>query len=812
MPPLDEDEQLRLVALQNAQSILQARQRAEDELRKHSEWLRTTLGSIGDAVISTDAEGRVNFMNGVAEVLTGWTQGDALGYPLTDIFRIVNEEARQPVENPALRALREGVIVGLANHTLLISKDGTERPIDDSAAPVRSASGEIVGCVLVFRDVTDRRAADRALHRSERDLADSFENANVGLHWVGPEGTILRVNKAELDMLGYAREEYIGRHIAEFHADQEVIDDILARLARGEHLREIAARLRCKDGTIRHVLVNSSVLFEEGRFVHTRCFTLDITERIRAEVARAELAAIVETSDDAIVSKTLDGIIRSWNPGAERIFGYSAAEAVGKSINLIIPPELQHEERSILEQLRCGKRVGSIETVRIAKDGRRLNMSLTVSPVKNAHGEVVGASKVGRDITERKKAEAERETLLASERTARADAERASRAKEEFLATLSHELRTPLNAILGWVHILTKKPPTEDSLKQGLAVIDRNARMQAQLIGDLLDMSRIISGKMRLDVQRVELPVVIEAALDAVRPAAEAKNVRIQSMLEPITDPVHGDPTRLQQVVWNLVSNAVKFTPRGGRVQIVLARVNSHIELTVSDTGKGIRTEFLPHVFERFRQSDGSPAREHGGLGLGLAIVKQLVELHGGAVMAASDGEGTGSTFTVKLPLAAVRRSTTETSEVHPISPQPGVVIGESPGLSGVNVLVVDDEADARDLIQRVLEEAGASVALAGSAEEALRSVDQLSFHVILSDIGMPGRDGYSLMRAIRQNGIKAPAAALTAFARSEDRTRALHAGYQTHIAKPVDPTELIAAVAALASTLSAGGNERMAQ
>jgi PAS domain S-box-containing protein len=407
------------------------------------------------------------------------------------------------------------------------------------------------------------------------------------------------------------------------------------------------------------------------------------------------------------------------------------------------------------------------------------------------------------DITERKRVQAERDALLASEHAARAEAERASRLKDDFLATLSHELRTPLNAVLGWTHILGKDSRSPEILAQGLAVIDRNARMQAQLIGDLLDMNRIISGKMRLDVQRVELAVVIEAALDSVRPAAEAKNVQIRSVLEPIANHVQGDPARLQQIVWNLVSNSVKFTDRGGSVQVALARVDSHIEISVKDSGRGIRPEFLPHVFERFRQADSSTAREHGGLGLGLAIVKQLVDLHGGSVAASSDGPGKGSTFTVRLPLGIVSVPQSQPSSevlpaLHRSEPSVAAQAQAAPSLNGIRVFVLDDEVDACEVVRRLLEEHGAEVEVSNSADAALRVLEKRSFDVILSDIGMPGADGYSFIQAVRGRGIDTPAATLTAFARTEDRTRALLAGYQTHMAKPVEPTELIATVAAL--------------
>ncbi|HZW06648.1 MAG TPA: ATP-binding protein [Phycisphaerales bacterium] len=509
------------------------------------------------------------------------------------------------------------------------------------------------------------------------------------------------------------------------------------------------------------------------------------------EVVAARLAAIINSSDDAIVSKTLQGVITSWNPSAERMFGYTAAEAVGRHISLIIPPDRLGEEEQVLARLGRGERIDHFETVRRARNGRLLAISLTVSPIRDSTGRIVGASKVARDITERRRAEAEREQLLSAERAARGEAERAGRLKDEFLATLSHELRTPLAAIVGWAEILSRGTADPGTVVEGAGVILRNARLQARLVADLLDMSRIISGKMRLEVERVDLPAVIYAAVESVKPAAEARGVRLATELEPLPGPVYGDAARLQQIVWNLLSNAIKFTPRGGQVLLRLARAESHLELAVSDTGAGITSEFLPHVFERFSQANGSAARRHGGLGLGLAIVKQLTELHGGSVRAESAGADQGSTFTVRLPLAPAY-----------ISAAGGGAEGGAGGfdLKGVHVLVVDDEADARGLLKRLLAESGAAVTTADSADSAAAAhAGRDQFDVILSDIGLPGRDGLDLMRSLRSAGVRTPAAALTAFARDEDRARALEAGYQLHIAKPVERTQLLGAVASLA-------------
>jgi signal transduction histidine kinase/ActR/RegA family two-component response regulator len=422
-------------------------------------------------------------------------------------------------------------------------------------------------------------------------------------------------------------------------------------------------------------------------------------------------------------------------------------------------------------------------------------------------GRAVGRVWTFRDVTEHRRAQQvaqqaaeERRQLLESEQFARAEAERANAMKDEFLATVSHELRTPLNAILGWAHLLRTGSMTEPQVQQGVEVIERNARAQTQLIEDLLDMSRIISGKMRLDIQSADPTRFIEAAIETVRPAAEAKGIRLSTLLDPGAGPINGDPNRLQQVVWNLLSNAIKFTAREGRIQVVLERVNSHIEIAVADTGIGIKPEFLPHVFDRFRQEKASRTRSATGLGLGLSIVKHLVELHGGSVHAVSAGEGQGATFTVCLPLTVVQRDGELGSRLHSRSTSRTSPLFRPPDLSGIKVLVVDDQPDARDMIKRVLEDCEADVATAGSAAEALRAVEEGWPDVLVSDIGMPDVDGYELLRRIRALGPAPgghlPAIALTAFARSEDRTRALRAGFLAHVAKPVEPSELLATVA----------------
>ncbi len=407
-----------------------------------------------------------------------------------------------------------------------------------------------------------------------------------------------------------------------------------------------------------------------------------------------------------------------------------------------------------------------------------------------------GIQVILRDISERKKAEEEKSQLLAGERAARATAERASRMKDEFLATLSHELRTPLNAILGWSQLLMRDDRKPEDLDEGLTVIERNARVQTHLIEDLLDMSRIISGKLRLEIQRIYPVTFIDAAIATVKPAADARGIRIEQILDAQAGPINGDPNRCQQIVWNLLSNAIKFTPRGGKVQVLLQRINSHIQITIADSGQGIKPDFLPFVFDRFRQADGSTTRMQGGLGLGLAIVKQLVELHGGQVQVQSPGEKQGATFIVQLPLSVIQAH----ADGHPLLTDPNN--GQSTSLKGLKILVIDDELDAVHLIQRILEGSQAKVLATVSAAQASEILRTERPDIVISDIGMPVKDGYDFIREIRalspENGGKTPAIALTAFARSEDRTKAMMAGYHVHLSKPVEPEELIATIASL--------------
>jgi PAS domain S-box-containing protein len=561
---------------------------------------------------------------------------------------------------------------------------------------------------------------------------------------------------------------------------------------------------------------SSKTLTFEGEGVGRVWSFRDVTERHKFEITANRLAALVASSDDAIIGKDLNLIVTSWNSGAERIFGYTAEEMIGTSIMRLIPPDRLEEEREILSRIRRGERSDHFETVRLAKDGRRLNLSMTISPIMDATGHVIGASKVARDISERKKAEEalkkameeaeaanrERLKLLDSEREARSQAERASRMKDEFLATLSHELRTPLNAVLGWAKILRNGNLQGEELKQGLDIIGRNAQVQAQIIEDLLDMSRIISGKVRLDVQWIELSSVLNESIETLRSTAQAKGVYLQAWLDPFARPISGDPNRLQQIFWNLLNNAIKFTPKEGKVEVLLKHASTEVQVSVIDTGEGIAPEFLPYIFDRFQQGDASTTRRHGGLGLGLSIVKQLVELHGGNVRVQSDGIGKGATFSVHLPLAAVYSEPEKEGHLPEATLRENLPMPEV-SLADIQVLVVDDEIDARDLVKKLLEMAGATVSTAGSASEAMGHILAGRPDVLVCDIGMEEEDGYSFIRRLRaiekkEEGVL-PAVALSAYARSEDRTKAIRSGFQIHLAKPMEPAELLAVISSLA-------------
>ncbi|HEY6045072.1 MAG TPA: PAS domain S-box protein, partial [Pyrinomonadaceae bacterium] len=541
---------------------------AAQQVRDSEARYRAVIQALPAAVYTTDAEGRITMFNEAAVKFSGrmpiigsdsWCVTWKLFYP--DGTPMPHDEC------PMAMALKRGEPVR-GYEAIAERPDGTRVHFVPYPTPLHDSNGNLVGAINMLVDITDRKQIEEALRRNSLELSEFFENASEAIHWVGADGTILRANKAELQMLGYPTEEYVGRNIAEFHLDPEVIADILKRLEQGETLENHPAKLLHRDGSIREVLINSSPYTEDGKFVHSRCFTRDVTEQLQIEKTLRHFAAIVETTDDAVVSKDLNGVITSWNRAAERLFGYQAEEVIGKPVSILIPPERIDEEPGILARLRRGERIDHYETVRIKKDGRRFHVSLTVSPIKTADGKIIGASKIARDISDQKRSQEEIAALLASERAARQEAEIANRSKDEFLAVLSHEMRTPLTAMLGWLTILKGHRLDEETTKHAIETVERNAKAQAQLIEDLVDISRIVGGKLNLEVRPIDIMPVIDAAVDVVRPAAEAKQIQLKVLTLTAVPPVSADPARLQQVIWNLLSNAVKFTPKGGAIEV----------------------------------------------------------------------------------------------------------------------------------------------------------------------------------------------------------------------------------------------------
>lgn len=787
------------------------------------------------------------------------------------------------------------------------------------------------------------------------------------------EGGIVEWNKGCEQVYGYTKKEAVGEGShrllkTEFSTSAEEVLETLKREGQWSgDLRHTSA-----DGRLVLVESRQQLIESNGKFLVLET-NRDITSRKQAEQTALHLAAIVTSSTDAILSKTLDGVITSWNNGASQMFGYTAEEMIGTPILRLIPEDRRHEEDTILKRLKAGERIDHYETVRVTKEGRNLDVSLTISPIRDSQGKILGASKIVHDITERKraadalrkserlqrllaqigelsvrmsglgemiegiaekvssefgvarcgfarvnieaeevfvehdyhgdwpslrgayrladygkhfvddavsgritamddlskhaatastyekfykrigvrshinvplhrngrwlanfwithneprswtpfeialmriigdriwlvverkKAEEDRDRLLAREQAAREEAETASRLKDEFLATVSHELRTPLNAILGWTTMLRNGRVGEQDSARALDTIERNARAQAQLIEDILDVSRTISGKLRLNVKPLQVISVIRAAIDSVRPAAVAKDIHLELLLDPSADHIQADEARLQQVVWNLLANAIKFTPKNGRVQVKLERVDGKAEITVSDTGEGIASEFLPYVFNRFQQADGTITRRHGGLGLGLAIARHLVEMHGGTIEATSEGVGKGANFTVRMPIGASPNNGTIAAESASKFPSSGERSKEAPDLCGLRILAIDDESDARDMLRTLLEASGADVLTAASAKEGLDALAGWKPNVLICDIGMPEEDGYSLIRKVRalgpDRGGNTPAIALTGYVRIEERVRALEAGYQMFLPKPVETDELQLVIAAL--------------
>ena len=705
-------------------------------------------------------------------------------------------------------------------------------------------------------EVAERRRVAEELQRSQKELADFFEDAAVGLHWAGPDGTILQVNRAELNMLGYEREEYVGHDMAEFHASQETVNDILTHLARRETLVDYPARLIAKDGSVRHVLIDTNALWDGDRFVHTRCFTRDVTEakrmedernrlllservaRSQAEQASEAVHRLQSVTDTALSHLELDEVMREVLARVQDLLGGDAAAILlvtddGRYLTGRIAIGLDEEAtvrvpmgRGIAGRIAVSRKplvVDDLSTEEVMSSILVENVRSLVGAPLMIEDRVIGVIHVdtldAHSFTEddvnllqlaadRIALAIDRARLYEGAQKARLVAETANRMKDDFLATLSHELRSPLNSILGWVTLLREGGLSDEATASALQTVERSARTQNRIISDLLDVSRIINGQLRLNIRTLEPAPIIEAGVEAMRPAADAKGIQVNMALDTRAGAITADPDRLQQVVWNLVSNAIKFTPKGGVVEVGLHRQGSHVELAVRDTGAGINPEFIPFVFDRFRQADSSSTRKQGGLGLGLAIVRHLVELHGGTVHAESEGAGKGAAFIVRIPLSAQATQTDEDRD-HLVTTLDAVTLDNPPPLDGLRVLIVDDEISVRDLVSAILSKCEADVRTAASAAEALMILGRSQWRpeVLIADIGMPDADGYELMRQVRtlppEFGGRVPAVALTAHARAEDRMKALAAGFQMHVPKPVEPAELLTVLGSVTGRLA---------
>jgi PAS domain S-box-containing protein len=708
-----------------------------------------------------------------------------------------------------------------------------------------------------FNLMEDAVMAQEALRRKQEQLDAALSASDTGAFCWNPfTDEFLEVDQHFKRLWGFAPDDHVrGAQdlIARVHPeDAPEFARAIDRRRNGNDLNQ-EYRIIHSDGSVHWLLIRARVERDaEGLFTYVNGACTDITERKQSETAAAQLAAIIESSDDAIISKDLNGNVVSWNRGAEKLFGYTAAEIIGKSVMTLFPADREDEEPRIIERIRRGEQVSHYETVRRHKDGHEIAVSLSVSPIRDKAGKVIGASKIARDISERKRIEAEREEMLLKESAARAEAEAANHSKDEFLAIVSHELRSPLNAILGYNRMLRERSQDETYVKQSCDIIERNARTQLQLIEDLLDTARIVSGKLKLELRNLDIIPVLADALDIVRLAAETKGVklriadcglRIADARSPnnrlkITAPVGsgnqyqtapresesaivlGDAARLQQIVWNLLSNAIKFTPAGGSVELRAERDEERIRIIISDTGKGIQPEFIPYVFDRFRQRDSSSSQRSGGLGLGLALAQHLADLHGGKVEAASEGAGCGATFTFTMPLVTQSEAPAEGPPVLSAWRGPIDLASSRVGtngdiqlptgltIAGTRVLVVDDQEEARATLSDFLNSCGAVVMTASSGAEALTYLsnppDGDPPDVLLCDIAMPGEDGYAALRRVRAleeaRGVAAlnriPAIALTGLTGARERLRALSAGFHLHIAKPVDPVELMLVIA----------------
>ena len=864
--------------------------------------LAAIVESSDDAIVSKDLNGIITSWNQGAEELFGFTAEEAIGRSIT----MVIPQDRLPEEDMVLGRIRHGQRVEHFE-TIRQRKDGTLIPISLTVSPIRDANGTIVGASKIARNISDRKRIETELESLQRRLMalaiasasiltspdtdaiaskaidvarDVFAADGYALWRVSADGTwrIVRSHgiSDEFAARAIARSDQRGAPGVPF-SEPLVSEDVRTTPMLSDmheaYAREGISSMVIFPLTIRGERRGTIVFYSHRRvsfrsvdvqvgsalanLVAAALTTADLYEEQRkareaADHARDQAAFLAEAGTVLSSSLNYEETLRSVARLAVPTIGdWCAVDIVSDrgelnriAVTHVDPQKVEYarqlQERypadpnapgGVHEVIRTGNpaymsRIPPALVEATAVDDehlriiRELNLTSYMCVPLTTQGRVIGAitfvsAESGRQYSEADvrfaRELASRASLAIENARAYERANEASRLKDEFLATLSHELRTPLNAVLGYARMMRTQTLPADKAQTAWDVVERNATSLQQIIEDVLDVSRIVAGRLRLHVEPVDLPTILRESLATVMPAADLKGVRVETVIEPLTVPISGDASRLQQVVWNLLSNAIKFTPRGGKVQLRLARVNSHVEVVVSDTGQGIAAEFLPYVFERFRQADSSFSREHGGLGLGLAIAKQLAEMHGGTITGSSNGLGAGATFAVKLPLMIVHQQPPENvPPQHPHVDRKAPELEPAPRIDGVRVLVVDDEPDSLGLLRTALERGGASVRTAQSGPEALDAIRAERPDVLVADIGMPGMDGLQLIRVIRQMEEplrSTPAAALTAYARAQDRVTSLASGFHMHLAKPIDPLELIVAIATLAPRRSGGSS-----
>jgi PAS domain S-box-containing protein len=755
---------------------------AQRRTSESREVFRVTLRSIGDAVITTDNEGRITYMNEVGESLTGWPQQEALNQPLERVFQIVNEVTRHPVENPAARALREGVVVGLANHTVLIRKDGTECPIDDSAAPIRNESGEVFGCVLIFRDVKAQRQVehDKASQLdAARLLASIIESSNDAIVAKSLEGIIQSWNDAAERLFGYTAEEAVGRHISLVIPPERIAeeDQIIASLKAGRRIEHFETeRVRSDGQRIIVSLTISPIKDDSGNVIGASKIVRDVTDRKRAERDRQNFVTVVEESTDFIGMCDTNGIPFFVNRAGLDMVGLdSIEEARRTSVAEFFFPEDQGKIMNEFFPRVVEDGHGEIEIrFRHFKTGAARWMAYKVSALTDADNKPIGFATVSQDVTERKRL---------SDNLARlaADLSETDRRKNEFLATLAHELRNPLAPMSNMLEVVKRAEGDQQLLKQAHDTIERQLDQMVRLVDDLLDLSRITHDRLELRRTEVELSEVIQQAVEAARPLIDAAghNLTIDLPDEPIY--LNADRTRLAQVFGNLLNNSCKYTKPNGTISLSAKRLDSEVLVTVRDDGAGIPQDKLDRIFDMFMQVDRSAERSQSGLGIGLTLVKRLTEMHGGSIEAISGGEGKGSEFVVHLPIL------TQPTFAPQIKPRTEAEMQH-------RILIVDDNRDSADSLAMLLELTGNKTYMAHDGIEAMEAIEKHRPEVVLLDIGLPKLDGHEVCRRVREQpwGKNIVVIALTGWGQDDDRRRSEEAGFNGHLVKPVDYDKLL--------------------